>query len=355
LTNKSEKISEKDIKLKDNEKIIEELTRKNEKLEEELDYHINQSKQWKESFNRTRNEINKGNQIIRHLQNELRSTKSKSKIKDEVTIKQEKLLEERHNTIKEQEKRIEEIKSQLKEKIDKIQTLSDQNEKISKELSESNERLEESTNVINYLQKQLNEDALSRPIGVSSFKTNKYSTFDFDKYSSPVAQNDYKLRSHTSILNKDNIPTTSSATTKNSYKASSLYGSSNLNNNIGLNSSNLMYNKPLHGLNKENITKILNPKLKSNTTIPRSILENSNYENIKSHLPSTLLELSTKSPYDRITNQNRESNDNSTIPSKITINKPLDYNRFTITTSIPSSHNTTQAKATSIPLKSNYF
>jgi len=116
-----------------------------------------------------------------------------------------------------------------------------------------------------------------------------------------------------------------------------------------------MYNKPLHGLNKENITKILNPKLKSNTTIPRSILENSNYENIKSHLPSTLLELSTKSPYDRITNQNRESNDNSTIPSKITINKPLDYNRFTITTSIPSSHNTTQAKATSIPLKSNYF
>jgi len=115
-------------------------------LEEELDYHINQSKQWKESFNRTRNEINKGNQIIRHLQNELRSSKSKSKIKDEVTIKQEKLLEERHNTIKEQEKRIEEIKSQLKEKIEKIQTLSSQNEKISKELSESKERLEESTN-----------------------------------------------------------------------------------------------------------------------------------------------------------------------------------------------------------------
>jgi len=119
-------------------------------LEEDLEYHINQGKQWKESFNRTRNEINKGNQIIRHLQNELRSTKSKSKIKDEVTIKQEKLLEERHNTIKEQEKRIEELKEQLKEKTEKIQSLTEQNEKVSKDLSESKERLEESTNG-NYL------------------------------------------------------------------------------------------------------------------------------------------------------------------------------------------------------------
>ncbi|ORX58519.1 hypothetical protein BCR36DRAFT_457362 [Piromyces finnis] len=201
LNNKNEKIIEKDTKLKNNEKLIEELTRKNSKLEEDLDYQVNQGKQWKESFNRTRNEINKGNQIIRHLQNELRSTKSKSKIKDEVTIKQEKLLEERHNTIKEQEKRIEELKEQLKEKIEKIKSLTEQHDKISKELSESKERLEESTNVINYLQKQLNEDALSRPIGVSSFKPSKYSTFDFDKYSSPVAQTDYKvIRNSYSIL-----------------------------------------------------------------------------------------------------------------------------------------------------------
>eukprot|EP00833_Pecoramyces_ruminatium_P013331 jgi/Orpsp1_1/1187363/evm.model.d7180000057184.1 len=352
LTNKSEKISEKDNKLKNNEKFLEELTRKNEKLEEELEYHINQSKQWKESFNRTRNEINKGNQIIRHLQNELRSTKSKSKIKDEVTIKQEKLLDERHNTIKEQEKRIEEIKTQLKEKTEKIQTLTVQNEKINKELSESKERLEESTNVINYLQKQLNEDALNRPIGVSSFKTNKYSTFDFDKYSSPVAQTDFKLRSHTSFINKDNIPQATSTTTKNSIKSSSLYRSSNINN-MGFNSSNLMYTKPLLSPNKENITKILNPKLKSN--IQRNILDNSNYDNIKNHLPTSSVELGSKSTFNTISSQNKENIDNSTIPSKITTNIPIDFNRISISTTIPTSHNVNQTKSTSIPLKSNYF
>lgn len=122
---------------------------------------------------------------------------------------------------------------------------------------------------------------------------------------------------------------------------------------MGFNSSNLMYTKPLLSPNKENITKILNPKLKSN--IQRNILDNSNYDNIKNHLPTSSVELGSKSTFNTISSQNKENIDNSTIPSKITTNIPIDFNRISISTTIPTSHNVNQTKSTSIPLKSNYF
>jgi len=117
-----------------------------------------------------------------------------------------------------------------------------------------------------------------------------------------------------------------------------------------------MHNKPLLSPNKENISKILNPKLKLNSTIPRNVLENSNYDNLKKHIPSYSLDIDTKTAtFNSHSNPKKESIDNSTIPTKITTNIPLDFNRYTISTTIPSSHNTNQTKPNSIPLKSNYF
>jgi len=116
-----------------------------------------------------------------------------------------------------------------------------------------------------------------------------------------------------------------------------------------------MYTKPLLSPNKENIAKILNPKLKTsnlNLNIQRNILDNSNYDNIKSHLPTTGLDLggSKISSYNPISSQNKENIDHSTIPSKSSTNPSLDFNRLSISIN-PSTKETT----TSIPLKSNYF
>ncbi|OUM69713.1 hypothetical protein PIROE2DRAFT_2351, partial [Piromyces sp. E2] len=167
------------------------------------------------------------------------------------------------------------------------------------------------------------------------------------------------LRSHTSFLNKDNIPLSSSATTKNTIKASSLYRSSNTNG-LGFNSSNLMYNKPLLSPTKENITKILNPNLKSNLNIQRNILENSNFDNVKSHLPSSTLDLGNKtSTYNPISSQNKENIEYSTIPIKTTTtttgtHSPFDLNRLSLSNNISSS-NQQPKSTTTVPLKSNYF
>lgn len=327
LNNRNERITEKDNQIKNNEKALTDAYDKIKKLKEDLEYHTNQSQQWKDSFNRTRDEIAKGNQIIRHLQNELRTTKSKSKIKDEVTIKQEKLLDERLHTIKEQEKRISEIKDQLNEKTEELQSITTRNEKITKELTESKERLEESTNVINYLQKQLNEDALNRPmIGSSSFGISKLtSNFDFDKYVSPTTQTDYKLRSHSSFLNKENIPP--SPVQYTSIKQNPIFRSTN-KSSLG-NSPVYRESKPI---SKAEISKLLNPQLNLKLNHP---------------LGSPTPTLTTTNPRDNIKNP---LSDNSK-PLFSTSTKSNHMKRFSATNNMNPSSTTTS----SIPLKSNYF
>jgi len=122
-----------------------------------------------------------------------------------------------------------------------------------------------------------------------------------------------------------------------------------------------MFNKPLLSPTKENITKILNPKLKSNLGLQRNILENSNFDNIKTHLPTSNLDIGNKtSTYNPISSQNKENIEYSTIPIKTTTtttagtHSPLDFNRLSISNNISSS-NQPPKSTTSIPLKSNYF
>ncbi|ORX58520.1 hypothetical protein BCR36DRAFT_276662, partial [Piromyces finnis] len=168
------------------------------------------------------------------------------------------------------------------------------------------------------------------------------------------------VRSYTSFLNKDNIPISSSATTKNAINSNTLYKSLN-SNNLGFNSSNLMYNKPLLSPTKENISKILNPDLKSNLDqkFQRTNLGNSNYDNIKTHFSSSVLDLGNKTTsYNPISSQNKENIEPSTIPLKTTtsgLNSSLNFNNHLTATKNISTSSQPSKTTTSVPLKSNYF
>lgn len=135
--------------------------------------------------------ITQGNEIIRRLQSDLKAAKSKLKLKNVVTVQQEKLLDERSAT---QDSHFKEIAT-LKESLAKINSECDsqrqKNEELKKKLDESKAIIEDNnhgnsilTLVIEWLHKQLNDEAMNHQVG-PSFKQPISSTFggiDFEKY-----------------------------------------------------------------------------------------------------------------------------------------------------------------------------
>ncbi|XP_072172783.1 spindle assembly abnormal protein 6 homolog [Diadema setosum] len=124
-------------------------------------------------------EVLKGNEIIRKLQGELKAAMAKMKLKNAVTSKQEKLLEERSQTLH----RTEEERDGLKKKAESLETenerLKESIERMTSKLEESKQLLKTNENVITWLNKQVNEAQLSqrhgtvdpsRPPPITSYK-----------------------------------------------------------------------------------------------------------------------------------------------------------------------------------------
>lgn len=86
--------------------------------------------------------IKKGNDIIRKLQSDVKSAKSKIKLKNTVTIQQEKLLEEKSESLGILQKEIAEVK-------DSAEKLRLENQSLSSKNGELEKKLEESKTIIN--------------------------------------------------------------------------------------------------------------------------------------------------------------------------------------------------------------
>ena len=69
-----------------------------------------------DSLTKATEEINKGNDIIRRLQSDLKAAKSKAKLKNVVTMQQEKLLDERQGTIEALQKELADIRREMGKK-----------------------------------------------------------------------------------------------------------------------------------------------------------------------------------------------------------------------------------------------
>ena len=89
--------------------------------------------------------IFQGNDIIRKLQTELKSAKSKIKLKNVVTLQQEKLLDERAGLIEMQQKDLTLLKDVSGRKEEECEALKEKVEELTKKVEESRKIIEDNT------------------------------------------------------------------------------------------------------------------------------------------------------------------------------------------------------------------
>ena len=107
-------------------------------------------------------EINKGNAIIEQLQNDLRTTKSKTKIQAAVIRRQENLLEERQTSMSEYAGDRAERSMETADLLDQVKTLKTREADLSAKIAESQALLTSNQQVIQWLNQQLTEASLNR-------------------------------------------------------------------------------------------------------------------------------------------------------------------------------------------------
>uniref|UniRef100_A0A3B4F4W7 Spindle assembly abnormal protein 6 homolog n=1 Tax=Pundamilia nyererei TaxID=303518 RepID=A0A3B4F4W7_9CICH len=122
-------------------------------------------------------ELIKANGIIKKLQGEVRTLVGKIKVKNTVTVSQEKILQETSEKLQSVEKDLQSAQQQLNTKEEQILKLNEQLEATVQKLNETKEVLKTNENVINWLNKQLNEKQLSRKArGLESLENPAVST-----------------------------------------------------------------------------------------------------------------------------------------------------------------------------------
>uniref|UniRef100_A0A8C5WGZ2 Spindle assembly abnormal protein 6 homolog n=1 Tax=Leptobrachium leishanense TaxID=445787 RepID=A0A8C5WGZ2_9ANUR len=103
-------------------------------------------------------ELLKANDIIKKLQGDLKSMMGKLKLKNAVTVQQEKLLSDQEKKMQEEEKELQETKKSLQLQEEESDKLREQLQLTEQKLNESKDLLKTNENVINWLNKQLNEN-----------------------------------------------------------------------------------------------------------------------------------------------------------------------------------------------------
>lgn len=107
-------------------------------------------------------ELLKANGIIQKLQGEVRGLVGKVKVKNTVTVSQEKVLRETQAKLQSVEKDLQSAQKEVLGKDREVKDLKEQLEMTLQKLNESKEVLKTNENVINWLNKQLNEVQLTK-------------------------------------------------------------------------------------------------------------------------------------------------------------------------------------------------
>ncbi|KAM6168290.1 spindle assembly abnormal protein 6 homolog [Erethizon dorsatum] len=107
-------------------------------------------------------ELLKANEIIKKLQGDLKTLMGKLKLKNTVTIQQEKLLAEKEEKLQKEQKELQDIGQSLRVKEQEVCKLQEQLEATVQKLEESKQLLKNNEKLITWLNKELNENQLVR-------------------------------------------------------------------------------------------------------------------------------------------------------------------------------------------------
>ncbi|KAH9267164.1 hypothetical protein BASA83_010078 [Batrachochytrium salamandrivorans] len=162
------------------------------KANESLELYKSHNVRFEESMKKATEEITKGNDIIRRLQAELKTTKTKLKLKNvkEVATAKETLSKKNEDS------------ESLRLKIDEL----------TKKLEEGKAIIVDNNHVIEWLHKQLNDEALHRPLTSTLAGGGVASGVDFEKYAGMAMADRSKQRSPTATYRSRYIPQDTRAT-----------------------------------------------------------------------------------------------------------------------------------------------
>ncbi|NWR07577.1 SAS6 protein, partial [Paradoxornis webbianus] len=109
-------------------------------------------------------ELLKANEIIKKLQGDLKTLMSKLKLKNTVTIQQEKLLAEKEEKLQKEQRESQEMGQSLRMKEQEVCKLQEQLESTTQKLEESKQLLKTNENVITWLNRQLSEVQMAKKV-----------------------------------------------------------------------------------------------------------------------------------------------------------------------------------------------
>ncbi|NP_001039141.1 spindle assembly 6 homolog [Xenopus tropicalis] len=131
------------------------------KLEDSLDQKQVQTGKLETTVKSLSEELIKANEIIKKLQTDMKKLMEKIKLKNAVTMQQEKLLGEKEQTLQKEKLELTNIKHTLKMKEEEMLKLKEQLDSTTEKLEESKQLLKTNENVIAWLNKQLNENKIA--------------------------------------------------------------------------------------------------------------------------------------------------------------------------------------------------
>ncbi|XP_073489066.1 spindle assembly abnormal protein 6 homolog isoform X1 [Aquarana catesbeiana] len=131
------------------------------KLEESLEQKQLQIGKLETTVKSLSEELIKANEIIKKLQTDLKKLVDKMKLKNAVTMKQEKLLGEKEQLLQNERLELTNVKHALKIKEEEVLKIQEKLDNTVEKLEESKQLLKTNENVISWLNKQLNENKIA--------------------------------------------------------------------------------------------------------------------------------------------------------------------------------------------------
>ncbi|XP_013129016.1 spindle assembly abnormal protein 6 homolog isoform X3 [Oreochromis niloticus] len=172
-----QEVKDKDQLMNRTKEVLEATQQQKESVEENAESKELQIRKLEATVKSLSEELIKANGIIKKLQGEVRTLVGKIKVKNTVTVSQEKILQETSEKLQSVERDLQSAQQQLITKEEQISKLKEQLEATVQKLNETKEVLKTNENVINWLNKQLNEKQLSRKAqGLESLENPAVST-----------------------------------------------------------------------------------------------------------------------------------------------------------------------------------
>ncbi|KAJ3396858.1 Spindle assembly abnormal protein 6 [Lobulomyces angularis] len=267
LSKLEKNLMEKDL---ENKKLLDKLNGINSGktiIESTLDIYKKKTSDLEESMKTSIEEINKANDIIRRLQTDLKNQKQKLKLKTESYLQQEDLLKEKSDANLSIKNELETVKKDFlktkEELVESLNTISQLNLKI----TESKNIIDDNNHVIEWLHKQLNEEALIRPVPSANLQgtgATGYKPINFDKY-----DNENELNNDRKSPTKNFRTRYTTTPNDNQNLASQSKYQSVLRINNIVNSKLPTSTPPKNNEQKNSLTKTSINKFNSNNTSPQ--------------------------------------------------------------------------------------